>query len=57
MEDLTQTWFPDDMDQNGYCADVECYETHRPSHSEILGPDGQPLEYEPFVVGFDLRRK
>ncbi|MGB1215730.1 MAG: hypothetical protein ACPG4X_20335 [Pikeienuella sp.] len=56
MIDITQTWFRDDMDQAGYCADVECYETHRPSHSELLGPDGEPLPYEEYRVGFHMRR-
>lgn len=35
----------------------EVIETDKPTHSELLGPDGLPLPYNPNPVGFDLRPK
>lgn len=55
MEDITQLWLPDDIGERGYCPDVEAYETHRPSHSQLLGPDGEPLAYDLPTIGFDMR--
>ena len=57
MEDLTQFWWPDDMHERGFCADVEAYETERPPHSTLLGPDGEPLPYDLPTIGFDLLRR
>lgn len=44
----------DDWNHNGRVATV-CHETYRPTHSDLLGPDGEPLRYERQTVGFDLR--
>jgi hypothetical protein len=34
-----------------------CHEADRPSHSQVLGPDGKPLAYARQSVGFDLKPK
>ena len=34
-------------------ADV--YVSDKPRTSNLLGPDGKPLQYQTFSVGFDLR--
>lgn len=36
---------------------IEVYESQRPRYSEVLGPDGEPLEYDYMPIGFDLRRR
>ena len=36
---------------------VEVFESDRPTHSSVLGPDGAPLEYDYQPIGFDLRRR
>ena len=46
--------------ENRWDADVNPGQTRevfeiRPTHSEVLGPDGWPLEYEYDRMGFDLR--
>jgi hypothetical protein len=39
-----------------YAGQAVCNEY--PTHSNLLGPNGSPLQYEPRdPVGFDLRRK
>lgn len=36
----------------------EVHEQERPTHSQLLGPDGKPLQYAPpQPVGFDLRKR
>jgi len=36
----------------GYCADVECEEAERPTHYNVLGPDGQPIPLPTVRFGF-----
>lgn len=43
--------------RDGECGGYEVTATDHPTHSPLLGPDGQPLEYEPIRIGFDLTRK
>ena len=31
-------------------------ETEKPTHSKVLGPNGQPLKYQPNPVGFNLTK-
>lgn len=46
-----------DEDWSGRCAGHEVYESDLPTHSPVLGPDGQPLEYEPrATIGFKVQR-
>lgn len=35
---------------------MDVFEADRPLYSPVLGPDGEPLEYEYPAIGFDLRR-
>ena len=36
----------------------EVVESERPAYSQLLGPDGHPLQYEPRMrIGFDLSVK
>lgn len=52
---------PARADYEWYEADggtIQVHEDEWPTHSPILGPDGEPLEYEPKpTIGFDLRRR
>ena len=32
------------------------HENDKPTHSQLLGPDGTPLAYKPHPVGFQLTR-
>ena len=49
------------MDEWGYLDDIgethglDVFVTEKETHSQILGPDGEPLEYEQEPFGFDLR--
>lgn len=44
-------------DDYGITAD-EVFVTELPTHSCVLGPDGEPIEYEPPpAFGFELRRR
>lgn len=45
--------YENDCDLRG--GDV--FESDRPQFSALLGPDGQPLEYEYQPIGFDLRAR
>lgn len=45
--------YENDCDLRG--GDV--FESDRPQFSALLGPDGQPLEYEYQAIGFDLRAR
>ena len=57
MLDITQAIWPDDMDQMGYMSDHIALFVEDPGFSQVLGPTGEPLEYEPHPFGFDLRMK
>ena len=56
MLNITQTWWPDDIDQMGHMAEVTVFQSD-PELSQLLGPDGEPLEYERHPFGFDLSSK
>jgi len=43
--------------ENGECLGYDVFVSDKPQHSELLGPDGHPLEYEDQPFGFDLRGK
>ena len=49
--------FPDAWD--GYCSGREVFGREHYRVSELLGPDGEPLQigYERPKLGFDLRRR
>lgn len=46
----------DGCNETGRVANT-CHEAERPTHSQLLGPDGRPLAYAPRPVGFDLTRR
>lgn len=50
------TIYYDDDGEQGIFADT-VYEKKRPTHSHLLGPDGEPLMYEQRRIGFDLTPK
>lgn len=48
------TYYSDD-NSAGRVA-TTCVETDKPVYSELLGPNGKPLEYKQNPVGFLLRK-
>lgn len=46
-----------DWDDWGGRVATHCAVSERPAHSQVLGPDGRRLKYEPTKVGFDLSRR
>lgn len=36
---------------------TQCHESDKPTHSQLLGPDGKPLPYAKFEVGFHVPLK
>ena len=47
--------YPYGWGEQGVFADVAHEADEKPTHSQILGPDGQPLKYEQSPrLGFDL---
>jgi hypothetical protein len=49
---LTPPWYAEDGTANGF-ADV-VHQQDRPTHSQFLGPDGEPIPYRTQPLGFDL---
>lgn len=45
----------DYLDDEGEVHGREVYVTEQETHSQLLGPDGEPLQYEQQPFGFDLR--
>ena len=43
-------------DYSGRVATI-VHETEKPTHSTLLGPDGNPMSYEKKKIGFDLTPK
>lgn len=41
----------------GWVGGEEIHVTDKPTHSEVLGPDGFHLEYTDQPFGFDLRQR
>ena len=52
--DVTQPYF-EEVEGQTYGHDV--FVADQETHSRLLGPDGEPLEYEPVKLGFDLTPK
>lgn len=44
----------DPWSSNGAHFADSVHETIKPQYSELLGPDGQPLQYKQQKMGFDL---
>lgn len=40
---------------DGWIGGTEVFVTERETHSLLLGPDGEPLQYHDEPFGFDLR--
>jgi len=50
------SWVTDDMELEGYCAEVSVERPQAARVSNLLGPDGEPLMigYDRPKLGFDL---
>jgi hypothetical protein len=51
---MSEPSYYDPWNETGRVA-TGCHESTKPTHSQILGPDGKPLAYKPNPIGFDLR--
>jgi hypothetical protein len=47
----------DPWDGQQFLMADEVFETERPTHSKLLGPDGRPIPYVRQKLGFDLTPK
>ena len=45
----------DYLEDEGEVHGLEVWVTEYETHSQLLGPDGEPLQYEQHPFGFDLR--